>query len=305
MTRRTVARAVILVGVGGLAWLFVRQLDGAHLRAAFARARWRPLAAGLALPFAAMWCKALCWRVIFATNRSIAVRRLFRYTIAAFAGSALAPARAGEALRVWLLERDANVPVAQSAAVAVTEKLLDGVAMFVVMMPIALMPGLPAWVRISVVIAGGASVLAIAIFALLARVPRRAGSRIASFFAAMGVLRHPLALAGALGALIAAWLIDLALVELVLAAFAIAIPLAGVLVVMIAINLAILVPATPGQVGVHEAGALAGLAISGVPPEAALGFAVTYHAIQIIPVVFVGLLLEWRLVLGGAPERAP
>ncbi len=302
MTRRTVLRAAILVGVGGLAWLFVRHLDGAQLRAAFARATWWPLAAGIAIPFAAMWCKALCWRVIFAPHREIATRRLFRFTIAAFAGSALAPVRAGEALRVWLLKKSDHVPVTETAVVAVTEKLLDGVAMFIVMAPIAVMPGLPRWIRIAVVIAGFASIAVVGALALVVRRWPREGSRVTPFFAALDVLRHPLGLTLAVGALVAAWLLDIALVELVLHAFAISVPLSGVLVVLIAINVAIMVPTTPAQVGVHEAGALAGLAIFGVAPAPALGFAVTYHAIQIIPTVIAGLVLEWRLVLGGAPQ---
>ena len=42
---------------------------------------------------------------MLAPRHRVPVLRLFRYTIAAFAASALAPARAGEVLRVWVLRR--------------------------------------------------------------------------------------------------------------------------------------------------------------------------------------------------------
>jgi len=67
------------------------------------------------------------------------------------------------------------------------------------------------------------------------------------------------------------------------------------LVVLLAINVAILVPSTPGHVGVMEAAALAALLALGVPAERALAGAVLYHAIQIVPGTAVGLLSLPRL----------
>ena len=63
--------------------------------------------------------------VVLAPRYLVPTTTLFRYTIAAFAASAIAPARAGELIRVWALKKRDGVPVADCAAVAVTEKLLD------------------------------------------------------------------------------------------------------------------------------------------------------------------------------------
>jgi len=62
------------------------------------------------------------------------------------------------------------------------------------------------------------------------------------------------------------------------------------LAVLLAINVAILVPSTPGHVGVMEAAALAALLALGVPPERALAGAVLYHGVQIVPGTALGLL---------------
>jgi uncharacterized membrane protein YbhN (UPF0104 family) len=231
--------------------------------------------------------------------------RLFRYTVAAFAASAIAPARAGEALRLWTLKQRDGVPIADGAATAVGEKLLDAVAMFLVLTPIPwLVPGLPSWVGSTVII--GICVVVAVVAALAGAVARiTAGTRWWSrFFAGMHVLRSPRRLAGALAVLIGAWLIDLAMVECVMYSLDIALSPAAALLVLLTINIAIIIPGTPGQVGVHEAGAIVGLDLLHVPSESAIGFAVLYHAIQIVPLVTAGALLEWQLLVGRRDAHA-
>ena len=67
--------------------------------------------------------------------------------------------------------------------------------------------------------------------------------------------------------------------------------------VLISVNLAILLPSTPGQIGVLEAGAVAALAAFGVPAAPAVAFALVYHAVHFVPSTALGLLglcLPWR-----------
>jgi uncharacterized membrane protein YbhN (UPF0104 family) len=75
-------------------------------------------------------------------------------------------------------------------------------------------------------------------------------------------------------------------------------PIAAGLLVLFTLNLAITAPSTPAGVGALEVGVLAGTHLLGIPDTDALAFALLYHALQIIPLVIVGLALEWRLVLG-------
>jgi hypothetical protein len=65
-----------------------------------------------------------------------------------------------------VLKERAGVPVAASAAVALAEKLLDGITMLVLVAPILwLLPDLPPWVGYAVLIC---SAVAITIFFMLA-----------------------------------------------------------------------------------------------------------------------------------------
>jgi uncharacterized membrane protein YbhN (UPF0104 family) len=63
--------------------------------------------------------------------------------------------------------------------------------------------------------------------------------------------------------------------------------------VLAAINVAIAIPAAPGNLGTFEAGAAFGLLVCGVPTDAALAFALLYRVIQWAPVTIAGGLVAW------------
>lgn len=59
-------------------------------------------------------------------------------------------------------------------------------------------------------------------------------------------------------------------------------------IVLVAVNVAIAIPATPGAVGVLEAGAVLALSALGLGREEALVFAIFYHCVHVIPIAAVG-----------------
>jgi uncharacterized membrane protein YbhN (UPF0104 family) len=94
------------------------------------------------------------------------------------------------------------------------------------------------------------------------------------------------------------WLADLGQVMAVLYAVDIHLPAPAGLLILFTLNLVIILPSTPAQVGALELGAIAALDLLHVAPAPALAFALLYHALQVIPLIAVGLILEWRWVLG-------
>lgn len=313
MNRRIkiVIRIVAVAAIAAALWWFVRAMDFTKFGEELARAKRWPLVVAASLSFVCLLGKAVCWRIMLAPRHKIPVIRLFRYTIAAFAASAIAPARAGEVLRVWTLKRRDGVPAADTAAVAVAEKLLDGISMLIIVAPVPwLLPGLPSWV------AGGialGAVIAIALFVgLVIAVSRidpvgpdnetKLRAVVRQFLAGMHVLRSPKRMLGALGVLLLVWAADLGEVTAVLYAVGIDLPIAAGLLILFALNLAIMVPSTPAQVGALEAGAGVALDLFHISHEPALAFALLYHLLQVIPLIAAGLLFELRLVLGRDRE---
>jgi uncharacterized membrane protein YbhN (UPF0104 family) len=112
------------------------------------------------------------------------------------------------------------------------------------------------------------------------------------------VLRRPGPALGALGVLLLGWIVDLGEVWLVLYAIGIDLPPAAGLLILLTLNLAIMVPSTPAQVGALEFGALVALDQLHVAKEPALAFALVYHAMQIAPLIVAGLVLDMPMVLG-------
>ena len=302
-------RVVAIIAVAAALWWFVREMDIAALGNALRTAKLWPLLVAAVLNFLCLLGKAACWRILLAPRHRVSVTRLFRYTVAAFAASALAPARAGEVLRVWTLKRRDGVPAPDTAAVAVAEKLLDGISMLILVAPVPwLLPGLPSWVAGAIALCGAIAIaLFAALFIAVRRVARDGGAPggaparpgvIRRFISGMHALRSPGRVLGSVGVLMLTWAFDLGEVTAVLYAVGIDLPIAAGLLILFTLNLTIMVPSTPAGVGALEVGAIAALDLLHVGHEPALAFALLYHGLQVIPIIVVGLILELRLVLG-------
>jgi hypothetical protein len=300
---------VICVVVAAL-WWFLRKVDFAKFGEAVKSAKLWPLVLAAVLNFLCLWGKAVCWRIMLAPHHKVGVWRLFRYTIATFAASAIAPARAGEVLRVWTLKRRDGVPVSDTAAVAVAEKLLDGISMIILVAPVPfLLPGLPWQVAGGIALCAAiALVLFVVLFIAVGRVGESASSRtwVRRFVAGMHVLRSPKRVLGSLALLILVWSADLGEVMAVFYALDIHLPIAAGLLVLFSLNLWIAIPSTPAQFGALEAGAISALQLLQVGGEQAAAFALLYHLLQVLPLIIAGLIMEYRLVLGreGDPSNA-
>lgn len=287
--------------VVALVWWFLRSLDLDKLGHDLAAARPWPLVVAAVFNFGMLWGKAACWRIMLAPKHTVPTGRLMRYTIATFAASAIAPARAGEVLRVWVLKTREGVPVADSAAAALGEKLIDGVSMLIIVAPLPfLVPELPAWVGYSIL--GCAAVALVAFVALYIAVGRTGeatdGSWLRRFIAGFHVVRTPKRLLACIGVLLGVWILDLASVLLVLYAVGLDEPIGVGVLVLFTLNLAIMLPSTPAQLGALELGAVGALAIVHAPEEPSFAFALLYHGLQVIPLLVAGLILELPLVLG-------
>ena len=292
-------RVAAIVVVAVCLWFFVRDVKWAQLGDELVRAKVWPLVVASLLNFVMLVGKAVCWRVMLAPRFNVSTARLVRYTIVAFAASVLAPARAGELLRVWLLKKRDGVPVADVAAVAIAEKLLDGVSMLILVAPLPwLLPHLEPWVTNSILICAAIAVVAfIALFIAVGRITEPS-SWFGRFIAGMHVLRSGRRLILSFAALFVVWIADLVMIWLVAYAVGIDLALPAGLLILFTLNLAITAPSTPAGVGALEVGVLAATRLLDIPDEPAFALALLYHALQILPLVVVGLVLEWRLVLG-------
>ncbi len=290
---RTAITACVVVGIV----VMLRGLALGELADAIANARPWPVIAASAIAIAVYVLKAVSWRIMLAPRFDVSVPRLVRYTILAFAASAIAPARAGEVVRVWLLKQRDGVDTATTVAIATSEKALDAFSLLAIAAPLPWLLPLPAWVEhgMFALAAFATTAVVLVIFVSGRFSPHSWLGR-----AVAALERRPRQLVMAFVVLLVGWLIDLVAVMLVLYALDItSVQWSGALLVMFVINVAISIPSTPGHVGTLELAALMPLVdILHVAKEPAIAFALVYHATQTLPTLVLGILLEWRLVLG-------
>lgn len=273
----------IVVAVGCI--YVARTVDLEQLKTSLLTVRVWPL--GLALLFAALGVCAhsAYWWLLVNTASRISLRAMTVYSFASYAANAFLPMRAGEALRVWLVQRRHGVPVALSGAIIAIEKIADVTSLLILVSPLPwLLPNLPPSV--------GEALRVLPCIVLGAVVAVAIASRHAvrwKFLAGFQVVKRPGLIAAAFGCIFLAWLFDVSAILSVLMAVHVLPTLEKALVVILSVNIAVSIPATPGQVGTHELGSTFALHLVGVPEAQAIPFALLYHATQLIPILVIGL----------------
>jgi glycosyltransferase 2 family protein len=98
------------------------------------------------------------------------------------------------------------------------------------------------------------------------------------------------------------WLLGLSLYVLVFGCPGIHITFLQAFAVEIIICFFIMLPSVPGYWGLWEAGGVFGLMIFGIPAKEAAGMILIYHFIQLVPIVFIGLVSS--MIIGVNITRA-
>jgi uncharacterized membrane protein YbhN (UPF0104 family) len=312
--RRLLRWAAAAAVVGACAIYLVRSVDPARLARALAAADYRLVVLmtlghlALLLPL-----KALRWQTMLAPMRRLPLATLYRYCLAGCAVTNLFPARAGHAARVVLVRRD-GVPVTGAVSVQVLEEICNAVVLGSLCAPLPFLLPLPRGVRLTLTLVTLGATLGVALSIWLALAGRGRPNgllrRVSEGVACLGSGRAALAVFALSTAM---WLLDLGQIALAMAAVGMPASYAGVALVLLFVNLTNAVPATPGQVGLFEAGAAAACMAVGAAPEQGLAVGVLYHMMQFVPETSLGLCVLGRGVLGRtrlaeepveiAPER--
>jgi len=289
-------RILLTVAVlAGVIWYF-RDLDVRALRAALARADWTLVAAAgaanLVLNTAA---RVKRWQALLPPSPRSAQRPrpwfLANVLLASYATNAVLPFRAGEAVRTLALRDRHGYPVMTLVATQLVEKLVEMLSFVSFALPLAFSP-VPAAMP-TVLGVGACGWLAVLLIVRLARAEHQPHHRLwrrllGRLGEAVRVLREPGAWLRSFGWALTSHAVDIAMIAMCARALDVHVGFLGWCAVLIAINIAILLPSSPAQLGVLEAGAVIVLASIGVPRDAALAFALAYHAAHVLPTALAG-----------------
>jgi glycosyltransferase 2 family protein len=276
---------------------FARNLRWDAVRAAFADADPLLLLAAMALWLPCTALQGLRWVSLVRAVTPVSPLTVLACSYVGQGASAVLPMRAGEAVRTELLARSAGLSRAAAVGTVAIDHTVNGMVMFLVASMLPVFVPVPSWAR--AVIWGGV-VAAAALVGVMLRLARKPSQRLHPPGKLMEVvlrlrsglvgLRRPRAALGAFAASAVSWTLEIATVMVALAAFQLPHGIAPAMAVLFGVNLALLLPAPPANLGNFELGAGMALVALGGSPDHAAAFALGFHALQILPALVLGAL---------------
>jgi hypothetical protein len=277
-----------------------------------------PLIAAVALYFVAVAIIALRWQYLLRAVRHVPLLALTELVTICYMGNGLYPLRAGEALRIYLLRRNHQVPVSSATATVMVERAFDGTVMLAfILFSLVFIDLESKEIDAILSLAGplfiGAVVLLFALAAnpnllrkivtiLLTLLPERAGESVSrhseGILSGLAGLREPTHIFGAVFCSLLTWTVEACVYWLVMFAFGLNLGFSVALLVIGAVNLAGIISAAPGQVGVYEFVVSAILIALGVPLPVAASYAIIVHLVIWLPTTLIGFALLLRQGMG-------
>lgn len=305
------------------AWLALRDVDWADAGRALHGCNYWWLLPALGALALTIPVKALRWQLLYHGRTRPPFGAATAALLIGLFFNTILPARAGEAARVVALNRSAGTSKAESIATVVLERVFDVLALLVMLFVAA--PWLPhvTWLRtaaglaVALVVVIAVAVVAVALHGErplglllrpLGRLPFLSRERIAALVAnahhGLAGIRS-LRLAAAVAVLtVSAWLLLALSTWLLMRGFDLQLPFLAGLLVVVAINLALVLPSSPAGLGVFEAATLVVLHAYGVPDSRAVSYALLLHAVNLIPYLAAGGALIHPHVAGRARRAA-
>ena len=273
---------------------------------------------GATVYFLAVTVISLRWQYLLRGVQLIPLYPLTQIVAIGYMGNNVYPLRAGEALRIYLLRRNFQVPLARATTTVIVERVFDGLVMLsFIIFSLTQIDIESQEVTAVVTFALPLFVTAMLIFLFLAAQPnllRRLIQLIVSFLpeklagilasisediiAGLEGLRSPVYLLGTVISSYVTWGIEALVYWIVMLAFGLDLGYPVALLVVGTVNLAGLIPASPGQVGVYEFFVSTVMGAMGIPVALATTYAVVVHIVIWLPVTLVGFFFLIRQGMG-------
>jgi uncharacterized protein (TIRG00374 family) len=291
-----------------------------------ARPEWFLL--GCVLTVAGYDLRARRWGVLLAPRARVTQDHLFSATMVGFLAINTLPARIGELVRAYVLSRTERIPVGAVLGSVVMERMFDLGALGSFWALSLLFAPYPDWFRwsgyltfiVGIVLVGALWILHAAhvsehpaldrVLSLLpSRVRPTIAAAIASFTSGLSGIRRPGTLAKSGVWSVVMWVTSCSVFLAVGESMGMHLPWWSPFLLAFVVCVAILLPSSPGFIGVLEAGCVVGLGLVGVGESRALAFGILYHLTQLLPLILLGGYYTLRGRLGpdvlqgrGLPE---
>lgn len=305
-------------------WLALRDVDYREAAAVVRQIDVLWVVAGVVLLAVGTAAKASRWQLLFRPARHPRWLDLLSAMMVGFLVNTVLPARLGELARVYLVARVRQAASGHALSTIIVERVLDSLTLLIFL--VAVMPFLPVpdLVRRSVLALGLGGVLVfsammamtlradhgLALFAIPLRlVPLRfrawLTAQLENALHGLDTLRHPRIHLAAWGWSLLIWALMGGSVYMVMLAFRLPTPATTAILLVSVLNLGMIIPSSPGYVGVYHFLAVQTLEPFGITPSLAMSFAVVLHLVNFGSLSLGGLACMARegLSFGELGER--
>jgi hypothetical protein len=305
-------RAIIgtLISIAFL-YLAINDVPLGDVAQALARANYFWVALGVAAIVAQAWLRAMRWMLLYyPLHTELRAGTLFGIMLVSQMLNIAAPWRIGEVARIYLAGESEKRSATQTLATLAVEKLFDFEMLLLILLGLPLFMTLPSELEqkreglVVIVVALFAAVFLLVLFRegivrLLARVRLRLFGKSLDAHAQMALLgldvfkKWNVHLVLQVMSLIV-WGIGGVVNYFVFLALDIRLPLFAAFLMLAITQVGLLVPSSPGKVGVFQYLCILGLAIFSIDKSTGLTYGILLYLVAFGPPVILGILALWR-----------
>lgn len=276
-----------------------------------------------------VWVRTWRWHYLLRPIKPVPLKVMWPIVVIGYMGNNIYPFRAGEVIRAYVLRKRAGVSMSASIATILVERIFDGLVMLLfVFIALPLVPGLPGWLRQTVILSSLAFLGALLFFLIMAAAPttsRRLYGWGINHFAPISVKIQLLDMADKFMAGLSSltsfrdilmvfftsvliWLLETVKYWFVMFAFNFTVSFFALMLMNGVVNLMTTVPSAPGYIGTFDYPGILVLEIFGVNSTTAAAYTLVLHAALWFPITALGLWymiresLSWREFREAAEE---
>ena len=307
--RHALLWAVALVSTLVFGYLAVRNAHPDEVWQALKEAQLWWMVPSFAFLVVSVTVRALRWQLLFGRETRPTFGAALASSLVGLAVNSMLPFRAGEAARVYALNRRARTSPAEAVATIGLERVLDVFCLLLVLL--VTLPWLPSvqWVGAAAAVALALAVLlggVAALFAIYGERPFQALDRLlrrlpfghmdwvehaaSNFGRGLVGLRDARVAVTALALTTFSWVLSAISFWILTLAFDLGLPPVSGVLILTAVGFSVILPAAPGALGVFEAATVVALDAYDVPASEALSYAFTLHAMNLLPYLVAGAI---------------
>lgn len=305
-------RLILGIGVSVLClYLVVRGIDWSKLWSVYRTADYWFLLPAILVILGCSYARARRWKLLIAPAERISVTRLFHIVNIGYLFNNLLPAKVGELVRAYLVGRIVEGGFAKALSTLIVERLLDVLCVVILLVILIPFVALPAWATRAGLIFGAAAILGVTMLVVLARFGERGLNWVWRYLGRLPLIGKP-RVRGWLANLIAG-LVPLTKLRLVpgialwslvlwfgyallnytlLAAFRMtaSVSFAVSAFALCATGFGMIVPSSPGAMGVFEGAVVLAFGLYGVDASQAFAYAFGLHMFTNLALIVLGLI---------------